>query len=264
MRTPFRSLEILIALALIVMASCNAAPDKRLLQYLNTDGFGNRYIGNAEEENYIAIGDTVTVFDALHADQFPAGTGGKVEIDGTVLLPEVGAVHVAGYTRSNLEAYLTQVYSPYYDATDIKVKIATRGKEYFIFGEISKEGAQNFEGDLTIFEAVMGAGPDEKTANLGRVRLIRADPIDPLIIYVNVGDMLDSGDSTFNVHVQERDIIFVPPTMWAQFAYFLEDLFFPIEQVIRSLSGAIFLDMFGVDANLGGRGGRRRGNRRRF
>ena len=72
-----------------------------------------------------------------------------------------------------------------------------------------------FPGDLTVFEAVMDAMPDDRTANLGRVRLIRADPRDPLIIYVNLAEMLEVGDSTFNIHIQERDIIVVPPTILA-------------------------------------------------
>ena len=248
-------LRLLSLLALVLFQACNAAPDKRLLQYLNTDGFGRRYVGNPEEENYVALGDTVLVFDALHPDQFPPGTGGKVEIDGTILLPELGAVHVAGMTRTELEAYFTQQYSPYYDETDIKVKIQTRGKEYFIYGEVGSKGVQDFKGDLTIFEAVMQARPDENSANTGRVRLIRPDPVDPLIIEVNIGDMIETGDSTFNVHVQELDIIYVPPTLLAQLGYFIDDLLFPVKKVLSGVGGALF----GYGGVGGRRGGRRRG-----
>ncbi|MDF1836947.1 MAG: hypothetical protein P1V35_03680, partial [Planctomycetota bacterium] len=52
-------------------------------------------------------------------------------------------------------------------------------------------------------------------------------------------DML-RGDSTYNVSIRENDIIYVPPTMLAQFAYFLDDLLFPVKQVIRGLGGAFF------------------------
>jgi hypothetical protein len=44
---------------------------------------------------------------------------------------------------------------------------------------VATQGEQPFPGDLTIFEAVMRASPTKDTANLGRVRLIRADPQDP-------------------------------------------------------------------------------------
>src|SRR5690349_6243276 len=238
--------------ALAISSACSStSPDKRLLQYLNQEGFGNRYPGNPEEQNYITIGDTLDMTDTWHPDELTF-TGLRVDIDGTVVLPEIGAVDVAGQTRSELEAYLLEKYSPYYTKLDIKVKIQTQGKVYFIFGEVGAQGAQPFPGDLTIFEAVMKATPDPRTANLGRVQLIRPDPRDGYTIYVNIDDMFQH-DSTSNVHIQERDIIYVPPTMVAEFGYFLSAMIFPITQVLNDLRGSLFI--FGY----GGRGGRRGG-----
>ena len=198
-------------LALLVVG-CSSAPDKRLLQYLNEEGFGNRYTGNAEEENYITIGDTLNMTDAWHPDELTLST--TVDIDGTVVLPEIGAVYVAGQTRTQLEAFLMEKYSPYYEQLDIKVKLQTQGKFFFIFGEVLNTGSQPFPGDLTVFQAVMDAGPNSRTANLGRVRVIRADPRDPLVIPVNIKQIFD-GDSTYNIQIHERDIIYVAPTMIA-------------------------------------------------
>ena len=83
----------LLALVGLLLPSCNTMPDKRILQYLNTDGFGNRYQGNAEEENWLAIGDTLGMTDSYNEE---LNLTSAVEIDGTVLLPELGAVLVAG------------------------------------------------------------------------------------------------------------------------------------------------------------------------
>lgn len=235
------------------LGSCSStSPDKRLLQYLNQEGFGNRYTGNAEEENYITIDDTVDITDSYHPDELTL-SGLVVDIDGTIVLPELGAVHVAGQTRSELEAYLLEKYSPYYTKLDIRVKIRTQGKVFFIFGEVANRGAQPFRGDLTVFQAVMGAVPDDRTANLGRVQVIRPDPRDGYTIYVNIDDMFQH-DSTSNVHIQERDIIYVPPTMVAEFGYFLSAMIFPITQVLNDLRGSLFIFGYG-----GGRGGRRGG-----
>ena len=243
-----QTLKRLSILGLCVLAACNTYPDKRLLQYLNTDGFGKRYTGNAEEENYITIGDRITITDSFNVELEDLSR--RVDIDGTVQLPELGAVHVAGLTRTEIEALLREKYSSIFVELDPMVSISADGKKYFIFGEIQDEGEQAFEGDLTVFEAVRGASPLLSSANLGRGRLIRPDPKDPLIIYVDVEDMM-SGDSTFNVKVQELDIIYVPPTIVAQFGYFLENLVFPIKQVVSGLGNAMFL--------AGGRGFRNRG-----
>ena len=89
------------------------------------------------------------------------------------------------------------------------------------------------------------------------MRLIRPDPVDPLSVPISVNDILERGDSTFNVRIHENDIIYVPPTLLAQFAYFLDDLLFPVRQVLGSLGGAFF------GGNIGGRGrgrGRRNNN----
>ena len=52
---------------------------------------------------------------------------------------------------------------------------------------VAGAGERDFPGDLTIFEAVMGANPNKDTANLGRVRLIRADPtLDPLMLLCSI------------------------------------------------------------------------------
>jgi protein involved in polysaccharide export with SLBB domain len=229
----------LALLAAFAPSACSSTqPDKRLLQYLNDSGFGNRYTGNAEEQNYVTIGDAIAISDPYHPE---IGTVELVDIDGTIVLPELGAVHVAGMTRDALEAFLLQKYTPYYEELDISVKIrSTTGKFFFVFGEVSRQGAQPFPGDLTVFQAVMAANPNQRTANLGRVRVIRADPRDPVVIPVNLGEIISSGDSTFNILLQERDIVYVPPTMLAQLGYFLSDLIFPITQVFSELSRALW------------------------
>lgn len=234
---PGRLLLAGFAVALL-LAACDTMADKRMLQNLNTQGFGNRYSGNAEEENWVAIGDSISVTDSYHPAEIRATV--KVDIDGTVLLPEIGTVQVAGRTRSEIEALLMEKYSPYYELIDIKVRITTAGKKYFIFGEVGVEGAKDFKGDLTIFEAVTSANPKRDSANLGRVKLIRADPTDPQILIVNLSEIIENGDSTFNVLVHERDIIFVPPTLLAQFGYFLEALLFPVKIVLTSVFNSFF------------------------
>ena len=241
----------LLLLALLLLAGCNTSPDKRALQYLNTDGFGSRYTGNAEEENYITIGGTLAITDSYNEDDLSITA--TVDIDGTVLLPELGAVHVAGLTRTEIEALLTEKYSSYYDLLDIRVSIASGQKSYFVFGEVANDGVKTFSGDLTVFEAVMAAQPDESVANLGRVRLIRADPRDPFVIHVPINEMF-AGDSTFNIHVQERDIIYVPANLLGQIGNFLDTLLAPVKQVIQGLSGAFFNGRRGAGGGFGGGG----------
>jgi polysaccharide export outer membrane protein len=233
-------LRLVLILLCACLAACNTAPDKRLLDRMNEKGFGKRYTGNVEQENYAAIGDTLSISDPYNKAELTLSK--RIEIDGTILLPELGSVAVAGYTRSELEALLMEKYSPYYPQLDIRIDIANTGgsKKYFIYGEVGSPGEKNVLGDETIFEAVMRANPSKDTANLGRVRLIKADPRDPAIYEINIGDLLNNGDSSFNMGVEELDIIFVPPTMLAQLGYFLDSMLFPVKLVLSGIGGALF------------------------
>jgi protein involved in polysaccharide export with SLBB domain len=148
---------------------------------------------------------------------------------------------VAGLTRSEIEGLLTQKLSPYYTETDIKVTIAAPSKFFYVVGEVGAQGPRPFKGDLTILEAVLGAGVPPYTANLGRVQLIRADPRDPMIIEVDITQMLRTGDSSFNVHVQELDILYIPPTILKQVADFISSLIVPFTSTLASVIQSIFL-----------------------
>ena len=228
----------LLATALALgLAACSSAPDKRTLQYTNQEGFGKRYVGNAEEEEYVSIGDRVRVVDLLHPEEIDVSK--TVQIDGRILLPELDYVPVAGYTRSDLQAVLTERYSLFYEETDIVVDITATSRSFWVVGEVADEGRRDFEGNTTVFEAVMEASPMRASANVGRCLLVRGDARDPLVLPFNLDD-IKYGDPTTNYLIRENDIIIVPPTLLAEFGYFLEAVLFPVRQVLFSLGGAFF------------------------
>lgn len=242
-------LIMLLALFACGLAACHSAPSKRTLQYMNQEGFGRRYSGNALEENYLTIGDQVQIADIAHPE---LSLGTTVDIDGTILLPEVGRIHVAGYTRSDLEAVLAERYSPYYETpTEIVVDITTSSKVFWVLGEVRNGGEFEFLGNETVIDALVDAKPNRDSANLGRIMLIRADPQDPLRLPVNYWD-ITRGDTTTNYTLEENDIIWVPPTVLAEFGYFFRQLLYPFTTVIQAISSAFF----GAGRNGGRNGGR--------
>ena len=237
------SLAVWVALAPLVptVSGCMTADiqDKRILQYLNREGFGKRYTGDSQEQNYVTIGDSITYIDTYHPDE-TRGTA-VVDVDGTILMPDAGSVFVAGMTRAELESFLTQKLSPYWTETDVQVEIRTGGdRAFYVIGEVDVPGRKPFPGDVTLFEAVMQAEPSEYTANLGRVRLIRADPRNPMVIPVNVADMWRTGDSTYNLRLQEFDIVYVPPTLLKQFADVVSGVVVPLLTPFNAIIRAIF------------------------
>lgn len=236
-------LVLLVALLGAVLSAtlgCRAAEEKRVFQYLNSQGFGKRATGDANTENYLVVGDSVTIKCSINLTlQLPPQ---EVDVDGTINLPDIGALDVRGMTRKGLESYLNQAYSGLYERVDIQVTIRSeKGKRYFVVGEVEAPGPKTFVGDLTIFEAVHEAAPRDETANLGRVQLIRGDPVDPLIIMVNFHDFIDYGDTTYNVIVRENDIVYVPPTVIGTFAAFVKKLFYPVQVILQPIQSLLFL-----------------------
>ena len=235
------SVSHLLLLLLIVasagLSACHSAPSKRTLQYMNQEGFGRRYSGNALEENYVTIGDRVQIADVRHPELELTTI---VDIDGTILLPEVGRIHVAGYTRSDLEAVLTERYAAYYlDPTEIVVDVATSNKVFWVLGEVRRGGEFEFKGSETVIDAIVTALPNRDSANLGRIMLIRADPLDPLRLPVNYWD-ITRGDSSTNYTLMENDIVWVPPTVLAELGYFIRQLIYPFTTVVQAISSAFF------------------------
>ena len=61
------------------------------------------------------------------------------------------------------------------------------------------------------------------------------------MLTVDVGGMLETGDTTFNVHVQENDILYVPPTMLREVGNLLSALAAPVTTLFQQISQSLFL-----------------------
>jgi hypothetical protein len=125
--------RIALSLSCLFLASCTSAARKDAplrAQEEPTYGVGEAVfptgsIAYEGTECFATIGDTLWITAPRHAE---LSLSKCIDIDGTVLLPELGALQVAGYTRSELEALLARKYSPYYPQLDIKVEIASTGR----------------------------------------------------------------------------------------------------------------------------------------
>jgi len=217
-------------------SSLNA--DKRILQQAIQKGFGRRYVGRSTDQNYVLIGDRVGFQDYFNEEVAGFRT---VDVDGTIDLPEAGSVHVAGLTRDEIETLLTQKLSAYFVDTAVKVTIETGpGRVYFVLGEVANPGPRPFSGDITVFEAVLQARPSEHSANLSRVQLIRADPVDSLVATLDMSGIVFEGDSTDNWTLEEFDILYVPPTVMQELADFASAILVPFTSIFRSIFQILF------------------------
>lgn len=239
------TLRALLTLFFCCLASCTNFEEKRIRQLLNEKGFGTRAEGNATAENYVAGGDGV-VFSISPGVLMSPGAERlvilslvqRVGIDGTILLPYVGPVMVLGLTERQLKRLVESQLAAFFDL-DIQVepRIVNFGKVFYAFGEVFLKGRVPFaKADLTLLEAITMVVPTP-LANMGRVRVIRPDAENPLVMDVNIREMIMTGNTRYNVLLQENDFIYVPPTWIGGFSRFIQKLLEPLNVVVQSLFG---------------------------
>lgn len=77
-------------------------------------------------------------------------------------------------------------------------------------GCVKRPGAIEVSGDQTAYDVVAAAGPIEGCCDLSSVRLVRQGPEGELVMSLNLEEIAQSGDSTFNVLVLPGDVLTVP------------------------------------------------------
>ena len=136
-----------------------------------------------------------------------------VDPDGLVPFPLLGRVKASGLTTTRLAARLAELLEKDY-LVNPQVSVAV--KEYLsqkvqVLGEAEKPGLFFLTGPTTLLEIVSKAGGLSKAAGkqLILVRSAGAGATGNTIFRVSF-DKIRSGDASENVHVEDRDIIFVP------------------------------------------------------
>ena len=138
----------------------------------------------------------------------PLLSGIQVEEDGTIPLPVVGKVEVAGLTIEQARAKIEEIVEQYLDSPTVDLKLLTF--QYTILGEVMNEGRfTTYHPKITILEALGGAGGFTDYANRSKVKIVRKENDQAKIAYVNVLDE-DILSSPY-YYLQPDDVVSVPP-----------------------------------------------------
>ncbi|MCK5941311.1 MAG: polysaccharide biosynthesis/export family protein [Planctomycetes bacterium] len=234
----------LALLLLALLASCGSYEDKRIRELLHEKGFGSRADGDATRENYLGGSDVVQfivppeVLLQPGAEQLAVLSQPQpVSIDGTIFVPLVGPVYALGKTEAELAALVrTQLRSVLKFDVDLQARIQG-AKFFYAIGEVGLKGPVPLTADTTLIDAMFRARWSP-LANLGRVYLIRPDAEHPLVIDVNVREMLTTGYTASNFQIREHDILYVQPTFLGMIARLLERVLQPVALAVRTMLGA--------------------------
>lgn len=179
-------------------------------------------IGGKDGEAYrVGPGDTVLVAVYGHPElsiaQYagpafgvPGGrlAGLVIDNDGTIQLPLVGTVQVAGKTTNELRGYLEQTLAVFVKEPKVTVQVVFTGSiRYYLLGQFAEPGLKYSDRPLRLLEALsLGGSVLLERASLRSGYLTRRGkrlPIDFL-------RLVREGDLTQNIKLESGDLVMIP------------------------------------------------------
>jgi len=129
---------------------------------------------NAETTRILRRGDSILIH--LTAIPRPEDVREVLDERGTVTLPLIGDVEVEGLTTAAAERAIQKAYisGGYYNKIDVIV-VADKD-EYFVRGEVKREGRYPLAGDLTLIQAITSAGGYTDYAR-SKIKVIRGKKV---------------------------------------------------------------------------------------
>lgn len=133
----------------------------------------------------------------------------KVNANGAVVLPKIGAIKVAGLNRTQAAEAIQKAYEvKELNAPLIDVRIANA--YITILGEVSKQGKFLIEReDYELIDLLADAGGLTPNANNKMLRIFRGEKSNPEIIMVNLSDYSFLKDP--KLKLRARDVVYVEP-----------------------------------------------------
>lgn len=192
-------------------AQTPAAPSTRNLQQFGYSIFSQRVSTFAPVAN-VPVGNDYVIGPG---DQLRMLMWGRinntlslnVSRDGSVMIPEIGPLQVAGLTfeqaKHLIEGHASQI-------TGVQVEV-TMGKlrtiQVFVVGEVSQPGAYTVSALSHVSNALAASGGITKIGSLRRIELRRGNQVAKSIDLYN---LLLNGDARGDEQLQPNDVIFVP------------------------------------------------------
>ena len=142
---------------------------------------------------------------------------GQVELDvratvsreGTIHIPRVGAVSVAGLRFQAVEARLRAAVGRLYKDFELTASLGRlRSIQVFVVGQTQRPGLYQVSALSTLVNALFASGGPSPTGSMRRIELRRGDA---LVGELDLYELLVRGDKSKDLRLQSGDVIFIPP-----------------------------------------------------
>ncbi len=141
----------------------------------------------------------------------------RVNANGTVSLPLVGAVKVGGMTLIEAQAAIEGKLGKYLVNPQVSLFIEDYGnKTIFVMGEVTKPGSYPIptESRMTVLEAISTAGGFTAVAAQDRARVLRNVNGASVTYTINTKEITQQGQKDKDMVLEPNDIIYVPQSFF--------------------------------------------------
>jgi len=131
-----------------------------------------------------------------------------VSRDGTIVVPRIGSLTVAGLTFKETKRLLENKFKEYYPNFSMSMTMdRLRSIQVFVIGEVQRPGTYTISGLSTVINALYAAGGPRKTGSLRNIKVTRdADTPAVLDLYA----FLIEGRKKEDIRLRSGDTVFVP------------------------------------------------------
>lgn len=137
----------------------------------------------------------------------------EIRRDGTIVLPQVGQINVAGLTLDAAGSLLRARAARYFSGLDngrtrLDLSVGRlRSIEVYVVGEVESPGAYQVSALGTMFHALARAGGPTNHGSFRSIELRRGNRV---VGHFDLYDYLLTGDASTDTRLQQGDVIFVP------------------------------------------------------
>jgi polysaccharide biosynthesis/export protein len=197
--------------------NCDPAPTLATLAALE------KFNEAPDTEYKLGPGDAITVTIWNHPELSGHHVVGP---DGSIQIPMLGSVKVAGVTANQAAQMLTQLLSADYVAPVTSVQINSyTNNQVTVMGDVANPGVIHFDNQPTLLEALAKAGSaKDATGQIPATRCAIFRGSDHAL-WLDLRPLFRGKDQAFNLPLHRNDVIYVP--------YKVDDVVYVMGQVVK-------------------------------
>lgn len=131
-----------------------------------------------------------------------------VDRTGSIYIPTVGTVSVAGVRYDHLNDYLKQAIGHYYKNFNLDVTLGRlRAIQIFVVGQVKRPGTYTVSSLSTLVNALFASGGPSKRGSMRQIQLKRGGDV---VTTFDLYDLIVKGDKSKDAPLMPGDVIYVP------------------------------------------------------